>query len=36
MPSPVERLVVGGVLAFGALLFTIATMDLPLDEPATH
>lgn len=34
VPSPVEWLVVAGVLAFGALLFTLAARWLPLQQPA--
>jgi hypothetical protein len=32
----VEWLVVGGVLAFGGLLFTIAVLVLPMQEPEAH
>ena len=34
VPTLVEYLVAAGVLAFGALLFTIALVWLPLREPA--
>jgi molybdopterin-containing oxidoreductase family membrane subunit len=34
MPSPVEWLIVVGVLAFGALIFTFAVMLLPMRESA--
>ena len=34
MPSPVEWLIVVGVLAFGGLVFTFAVMLLPMREPA--
>jgi dimethyl sulfoxide reductase membrane subunit len=36
VPTIVEYLVVAGVLAFGALLFTIAVAWLPLREPGEH
>jgi dimethyl sulfoxide reductase membrane subunit len=36
VPTIVEWLVVGGVLAFGALLFTVAVLILPMQEPDTH
>ncbi|HEX8939768.1 MAG TPA: NrfD/PsrC family molybdoenzyme membrane anchor subunit [Candidatus Limnocylindrales bacterium] len=36
LPSPVEWLVVGGVLALGAFLFTVAAWYLPLQEPDHH
>jgi molybdopterin-containing oxidoreductase family membrane subunit len=36
VPTLVEDLVVAGVLAFGALLFTVALYWLPLREPAGH
>ncbi len=36
VPTLVEYLVVAGVLAFGALLFTIALYWLPLREPDAH
>jgi len=36
MPSLVEWLIVGGVLAFGALLFTAAVLALPMQEPDAH
>jgi len=32
VPTAVEWLIVAGVLAFGALLFTLATAYLPLRE----
>jgi Ni/Fe-hydrogenase subunit HybB-like protein len=32
----VEWLVVAGVLAFGALVFTIAVHVLPMQEPEAH
>ena len=36
VPTAVEWLVVGGILALGALLFTAAVAWLPLQEHATH
>jgi Ni/Fe-hydrogenase subunit HybB-like protein len=36
VPTAVEWLVVGGVLAFGGLLFTIAVLVLPMQEPEAH
>ncbi len=36
VPTLVEYLVVAGVLAFGALLFTVALYWLPLREPQAH
>lgn len=36
MPTAVEWLVVAGVLAFGALVFTAAVLILPMQEPETH
>lgn len=36
VPTAIEWLVVGGVLAFGGLLFTAAVMILPMQEPADH
>lgn len=36
VPTAVEWLIVAGVLAFGALLFTLAGMYLPLREGPTH
>ena len=36
VPTLVEYVVVAGVLAFGALLFTIALYWMPLREPETH
>jgi molybdopterin-containing oxidoreductase family membrane subunit len=36
VPTAIEYLVVAGVLAFGALLFTVAILWLPLREPDTH
>ena len=36
VPTLVEYLVVAGVLAFGALLFTMAVAWLPLREPERH
>ena len=36
MPSIVEWLIVLGVLAFGALLFTAAVLVLPMQEPDAH
>jgi len=35
-PTIVEWLIVGGVLAVGALLFTLAALVLPLEERAAH
>jgi molybdopterin-containing oxidoreductase family membrane subunit len=35
-PTIVEWLIVGGVLAFGALLFTLAALVLPLEEHSAH
>jgi molybdopterin-containing oxidoreductase family membrane subunit len=35
-PTIVEWLIVGGVLAFGALLLTLAALVLPLDEHGPH
>jgi len=36
VPTIVEWLIVGGVLAFGALIFTIAVVVLPMQEPEAH
>jgi len=36
VPTLVEWLIVVGVLAFGALLFTIAVIALPMQEPDAH
>jgi len=36
VPTVIEWLVVTGVLAFGALLFTIAVLHLPMQEPEAH
>ena len=36
MPTLVEWLVVSGVLAFGALVFTVAVIVLPMQEPDAH
>jgi dimethyl sulfoxide reductase membrane subunit len=36
VPSPVEWLVGAGIVAFGALLFTVAVHVLPLQEPEGH
>ncbi|MHB8892520.1 MAG: NrfD/PsrC family molybdoenzyme membrane anchor subunit [Candidatus Limnocylindrales bacterium] len=36
VPTAIEWLVVTGVLAFGALLFTIAVLHLPVQEPEAH
>jgi molybdopterin-containing oxidoreductase family membrane subunit len=36
VPTIVEWLVVGGVLAIGALLFTLAALVLPMQEPASE
>lgn len=36
VPTIIEWLVVTGVLAFGALLFTIAVLFLPMQEPEAH
>ena len=36
VPSLVEWLIVGGVLAFGALIFTAAVLALPMQEPEAH
>jgi molybdopterin-containing oxidoreductase family membrane subunit len=36
VPTIVEWLVVAGVLAFGALVFTVAVLVLPMQEPEAH
>lgn len=36
VPTLIEWLVVGGVLAFGALVFTISVLVLPMQEPEAH
>ena len=36
VPTVVELLIVIGVLAFGALLFTAAVIALPMQEPDAH
>jgi molybdopterin-containing oxidoreductase family membrane subunit len=36
VPTAIEWLVVGGILAFGALVFTIAVLVLPMQEPDAH
>ncbi len=36
VPTAVEWLIVAGILAFGALLFTIAVRVLPMQEPEAH
>lgn len=36
VPTAIEWLVVAGVLAFGALMFTIAVLVLPMQEPEAH
>lgn len=36
VPTAIEWLVVAGVLAFGALVFTIAVRVLPMQEPEAH
>jgi Ni/Fe-hydrogenase subunit HybB-like protein len=36
VPTVIEWLVVMGVLAFGALLFTLAARFLPMQEPEAH
>lgn len=36
VPTAIEWMVVAGVLAFGALLFTIAVWHLPMQEPEAH
>jgi Ni/Fe-hydrogenase subunit HybB-like protein len=36
VPTVVEWLIVIGVLAFGALLFTAAVIALPMQEPDAH
>jgi dimethyl sulfoxide reductase membrane subunit len=36
VPTAIEWLVVSGVLAFGALLFTLAVLFLPMQEPEAH
>jgi molybdopterin-containing oxidoreductase family membrane subunit len=36
VPTIIEWLVVLGILAFGALLFTLATRYLPMQEPEAH
>lgn len=36
VPTLVEWLIVGGVLAFGALVFTVAVIVLPMQEPDAH
>ncbi len=36
VPTIIEWLVVTGVLAFGALLFTAAVLFLPMQEPEAH
>jgi len=36
IPTAVEWLVVAGVLAFGALVFTVSVLILPMQEPADH
>lgn len=36
VPTVVEWLIVGGVLAFGALVFTVSVLILPMQEPEAH
>ena len=36
VPTAIEWLVVAGVLAFGALVFTVAVLVLPMQEPEAH
>jgi molybdopterin-containing oxidoreductase family membrane subunit len=36
VPTAIEWIVVTGILAFGALLFTLAALYLPLREPTAH
>ena len=36
VPTAIEWLVVTGILAFGALLFTVAVLYLPMQEPEAH
>jgi molybdopterin-containing oxidoreductase family membrane subunit len=36
VPTAIEWLVVAGVLAFGALVFTVAVLYLPMQEPEAH
>jgi Ni/Fe-hydrogenase subunit HybB-like protein len=36
VPTIVEWLIVFGVLAFGAFLFTLAVRYLPMQEPEAH
>lgn len=36
VPTVIEWLIVLGILAFGALLFTIVALALPMQEPAKH
>ena len=36
VPTAIEWMVVGGVLAFGALVFTAAVLVLPMQEPEDH
>jgi dimethyl sulfoxide reductase membrane subunit len=36
VPTAIEWLIVLGILSFGALLFTIAVHDLPMQEPDAH
>jgi Ni/Fe-hydrogenase subunit HybB-like protein len=36
VPTIVEWLIVGGVLAFGVLIFTIAVLVLPMQESEAH
>ena len=36
VPTAIEWMVVAGVLAFGALVFTIAVAVLPMQEPEAH
>ncbi|MFH0751580.1 MAG: hypothetical protein V2B17_07060, partial [Chloroflexota bacterium] len=36
VPTLVEWLIVSGVLAFGALAFTVAVIVLPMQEPDAH
>ena len=36
VPTLIEWLVVAGVLAFGALVFTLAVLILPMQEPEAH
>jgi molybdopterin-containing oxidoreductase family membrane subunit len=36
VPTAIEWLIVAGILAFGALVFTIAVIVLPMQEPEAH